>query len=509
MLALNKRLAVFSDQSPTETDKIRQNTGQKRRNLEMKASRFFTRAALWIMAVLLCFLPGTSARADTYATWGDCATTVTFFAVSTGNGSVTFLQSKGSCIETNKTYQAYGLTETKEEWGKYHIQIVAPSGASYTEEWNKTSYGSKYTVQLPFAGTYRITLTPYTGQEMTDSWSGNQFVRWATVPEWWITGTEGCSCFERDPNAQIYTSGTVDLYYYIDGKLDDFQTVILYASQEIAPKAISGYVCTSGSQSVSFDPYTGQCTPSSLSFFYTKGYGSGTVTISYYKDGYYSESQTKTISSSQYIWPKSISGYTCTSGGQYVTFDPSTGSCSPSVLYFYYIQDTPATVVAPYDWDTQFKPGTATAIADGKIDNENRYLHLPDLYDDNPSTSFWWLIWKSERTDDIPEISALFHNATVSAVGIRNGNTSSEAAYETYAKARKFLVRIYYSGGVKDTYITLENTYSRNYQKCSLGGTYSGVTRIDFFLDGGGESCVYLGKTETYYIHISDMQFYE
>lgn len=240
----------------------------------------------------------------------------------------------------------------------------------------------------------------------------------------------------------------------------------------------------------------------------------GIVNLYYYIDGNYYSSETKTISSSQYISPKTISGYTCTSGSQYVSFDSSTGNCSPSTISFYYSKDAapaPAPgglIVMPYDWDTQFKPGTATRIYNGKVDNENRYKRLPYLYDNDASTSFYWVIWKTERTDDIPEISALFNGATVSSVGIRNGNTKSQSNYYKYARVSRFRVRIYCSIGVRETYITLNDNFTKDYQKCDLGGTYSGVTRIDFFLDGGKNEGFYTGSSETYYIHISDMQFY-
>ena len=243
------------------------------------------------------------------------------------------------------------------------------------------------------------------------------------------------------------------------------------------------------------------------------------VTISIYKDGIFSNSFSRTIYSNTYIAPEEISGYTCISSGQTVTFDRTTGKCSPSSITFYYNKNTTSSlsnatslssrVVTPCSWDTQFKPGTATAICEGKIDNENKYVRLPNLCDNNASTSFWWLIWKSERTDSVPEITAYFDNDTVSSVGIRNGNTNSQFDYYKYARVRRFKIRIFYgSGYYQDTYITMNDNYSRDYQKFNLGGTYSNVTRIEFYLDGGANEGFYSGNSETYYIHIADMQFY-
>lgn len=167
-------------------------------------------------------------------------------------------------------------------------------------------------------------------------------------------------------------------------------------------------------------------------------------------------------------------------------------------------------LVFPAGWDTQFKPSTATAVCEGKISNEGRYANLYNLADNDPSTTFWWLIWRSERTDNVPEITAFFHGDTIGAVAVRPGNLTSSSAYYRYARPCRFRLRLYLtSGGATDTWISFPDRYSLDYAVCSLPcGPIANVSRVEFFLDGGANEAFYTGSEETYYIHVADIQFY-
>ncbi len=157
-------------------------------------------------------------------------------------------------------------------------------------------------------------------------------------------------------------------------------------------------------------------------------------------------------------------------------------------------------IVYPSSWDTQFKPALSSGM------NSEQYLNLNNLSDNNRYTTFWWVIWYSERTDSYPELTAYFNNETVSSIGIRNGHPYQ---YYEYARLKRFRVEIYtYGAYAGSTYIYLDDINSGNYQNCSLGRTYSGVTKMDFFLDGGTNEGFYAGNTEKYIIYIADMQFY-
>ncbi len=459
------------------------------------------------------------AGADMYAITGDGQTNVFFYVESYGNARVTFTQNEGKCTELSYTHLWDGITGEEEEWGKYHILILGPSGEYSIQNWDNTFNGSSFSIDLRQAGVYSVQFIPYTASEMTESWTLDKFISWTVQPRWWVSDWTNCRVSETKPGSGQQASGAVTVYSYVNGAIYQSTSVAVNSSRYIDPPYIEGCTCDSGSQYVYFNKTTGACSPSSVSFYYTRkpAYTSGTVIVNMYQGHSYVSTYKETITSSQYIQPRSMKGYTCASGNVYVTFDPNTGLCSPDALYLFYEPASSASssytsygsIAYPTQWDTQYKPGTATHISEGKVDNENRYLNLPYLSDNNPSTSFWWLIWYDERTDDVPEISVYFNRETVSSVGIRNGKLTSQADYYNCARVKRFRVRIFSNIGIEDAYLNLDDVYSRDYQVCSLGKTYRGVTKMEFFLDGGSNKGMYPGNKETYYIHISDMQFYK
>ena len=327
-----------------------------------------TKTTLCILLLVLSVLCLSAAFADdTYATGGDGKTTVCFYVESRGSAKVYFSQTEGKCYEfgTQLFNGEYGLAS---EWGKYHIRITDPDGYISTEDWNKTYYGGSFSISLKKTGVYRVRVIPYTDEEINDTYLIDKFMGWSTQPSWWISDTKNCTCSATDP-AVRYDSGTVTIRCF-DEYGNFFQSIPLTIrnSQYIAPYKLVGYEAISTSSVyVTLDRSTGTCSPSTIDFYYRKStpvQKPGTVTIyGVDESGWNFHVEKRTIYSSQTIDPPSISGYKTVSTGKYVTYDASTGTCSPSVLYFYYQSNrTPDPVVpgpsgssgAPYRFPTAY-----------------------------------------------------------------------------------------------------------------------------------------------------------
>ena len=194
-----------------------------------------------------------------------------------------------------------------------------------------------------------------------------------------------------------------------------------------------------------------------------------------------------------------------------VVHDPKkfAGVCVRPALWYSLTGDTQpdpvpsGQVVYPYDWDTEFKPGNPISQY-----NTDRYKRLGNVGDDNYSSTYEWLIYSSERGDDIPELTAYFNGDTVSSIGIRNGNLKNVNEYYKYSRASRFTVMIYdYYGKVDSVQINIPDIYTQDYQVFSLGKTYTGVRRIEFWLNefNYDETNTTAGK---YLLYIADIQFY-
>ncbi len=180
----------------------------------------------------------------------------------------------------------------------------------------------------------------------------------------------------------------------------------------------------------------------------------------------------------------------------------------PAVTAAPVVTPTPVTRVraVPWGWDTQFSPEHSKYA-----DNQKGADRLSRLYDQNPRTSFWWIIWNSERTDDVPELTAYFNGDTVSAVGIVNGYPGTREEYSSYARIRRLRADIYDVYGHKDSvYLRVSDQYPQQTQVISLGRTYTGVSKIELWMAGGLDDCVYYGQSPNQYIvHITDLAFYQ
>ncbi len=452
-----------------------------------------------------------AAFAENYATSGNGSDSTCFFVISNGNASVKLRQTEGMCHELSYTHLIDGIQGDEEEWGKYHIYVSTPNGSTYVEDWDKTFNGDSYTVYLSGTGTYLILVVPYTAGEMTESWTLDKFLGWTTEPYWWVDETSNC-----------YTQTSLTASIYVQQIDSDTGAVLSSRTETVkngnntvyAGSAPAEYDLISKSGINVYVDNNGRPDQNSIAFYYQrKAPASATVTVYCYDtDGNYLKSYTETITSSERIYPHSINGYYSPNSSEYISF--SNGNCSPSSVNFYYQPYTPSSgssgsstggqLVQPYTWDTQFRSGTTGP----ETYNENRYKKLGNLWDDDYRTSFDWLIWNSERHDDIPELTAYFSNATVSSIRIRNGFLKNANDYYQYARASGLTIRVYDSyGGCCSTSISIPDEYTTNYRQFSLGGTYANVSRIEIWLDSFNYNKS-ADSDHKYVIHIADVQFY-
>ena len=285
-------------------------------------------------------------------------------------------------------------------------------------------------------------------------------------------------------------------------------TETLTASKTVNPQAISGYNIASEGQYVSYSD--GTCSPASISFSYKKIPAPATLTIRCIdNNGNVIRTDKESITANKTITPPVITGYTALSPSQQVTY--SDGKCSPAQIDFQYQigssvkPGTNPRMAYPASWDTQFKPGTATHN-DGS--NADRIQRIANLYDDDASTSFFWMIYTREMQDNIPEFTAYFNGDSISGIGIRNGNLKSSNAFKQYARPKMMDVRIYdASGNVYKTTLTIPDGYSKDYREFSFGTTYTNVSRVEICFTE--KSYFYYGSAQTNVCHIADIAFFK
>lgn len=218
------------------------------------------------LLVLLALITITTASADTYALYGDGATTTCFYVESYGDAKIWLTQTEGLCHELSYTHLIDGLEGDEEEWGKYHFYISAPNGAQSVWDWDKTFHGQDFTLTLSGTGIYTIRVVPFIGSEMTQSWTLDQFIGWTVLPQWRITSWQNCAVSEK--SFRQY-SGTVEIRcYHENGNLIDTRVLTIISSQTIKPPTLNGYYPTTTGQYVALDPSTGKCSPSTVSFRY-------------------------------------------------------------------------------------------------------------------------------------------------------------------------------------------------------------------------------------------------
>lgn len=159
--------------------------------------------------------------------------------------------------------------------------------------------------------------------------------------------------------------------------------------------------------------------------------------------------------------------------------------------------------VVPTSWEVE-KRGTS-AIG----------WHIGNLFDGRWDTTMGFVCWAKQATNDIPDISLFFNNATIKDIWVRNGFQSDDRL--DYARIRQLDVTVWSgdtSYGVQkfrnmvDSIETEErsaNMYD-GYQRLSLKKQYKNVTRVDLVIHGWYEGPE--NKKETRYkMQIADMIF--
>lgn len=122
--------------------------------------------------------------------------TSVFFVSSSSASTVTLSQTKGECLLTSYTKPLNGFTGTAQEWGKYRIDCVHLDSWSTTSfTWDNTYFNETYTLTLTAPGDYYVVVTPFTADEMTDSYLLDQFNGWTTPPYWTVTSCMNCSVY--------------------------------------------------------------------------------------------------------------------------------------------------------------------------------------------------------------------------------------------------------------------------------------------------------------------------
>jgi hypothetical protein len=336
--------------------------------------------------------------------------------------------------------------------------------------------------------------------EISGYWYYDEFEYWISDATWKVDAEKNCAAYYGYGSAR-YNVMCYDEY----GSLIRSATETVSSSVTVNPPAISGYTTISSSQYVSFDHNTGTCSPSTVSFYYRKNAPSSATLYIYCYDEYGSSlgTYTESINSSRTINPPSINGYTANSSGRSVTFNSSTGTCSPSDISFFYQKNStsqisrpePTSNPIPTSWDTKYKPGVSDKNPNG-IDNLSR------LTDGNSGTVFGYTLYNSDKKNGLPDFTANFNGSSVSGIKIRNGDGGD---YYRYMRINTFYVKVYTnSGSYTESTMTVPDSPSSDYYSFSFRQRYSGVTRIEIYITdrhtGSGE--------DTNRVRIRDIAFY-
>ncbi len=226
--------------------------------------------------------------------------------------------------------------------GYEQTYLWAPSATlnTYTVE-----RGQSLVVSLPYTGNYTVTVTPLSRQEINGSyWPQNRFHYWLKDASWILSRTSNCQVVSGSGGIQPAAGGTVTVYCYDIARnyIQTYTESVTY-SKTIYPKEIPGYKSASSSgQYISYS--NGACNPGFVAFYYIKEAAYGSVTVYCYDaNGQLIRQYTETVTESKMIYPQTISGYTSSSSGQFITF--SGGACSPASVTFYYQNAQPGPAV--------------------------------------------------------------------------------------------------------------------------------------------------------------------
>ena len=433
-----------------------------------------------------------------YTLSGSSTQTVTLY--SSGNmsaTSVTFFYSKVATptpMPTSATCMVYYYDSTGRNLSSRSVtctlgtnNITAPSSVTYG--------GAQYDLISPATQT----VTMYSNGSLSANSLSFYYSKRAT-PTPYVPTTAECTVYYRTSSGNILQTRSV--------------TCTMGNNNVTAP----GTLTYSGVQYNLISPATqtvtmysnGALSTNSVTFYYSQQAATGAVTIRQIDTASRATitSRTETLSTGTHtVYAGSTpSGYTPVGSTSATVTVTSTGAVSPSVVTFEYKRNgsvdpiTPPPSaggrVYPSSWDTQFKPGTSKS--------ERSISTLPRIEDDSLYTSFYYTMWSSEKSDDIPELTAFFNGQTVSSIGIVPGDVTSESSYYNKAKPCNATVVVTCDQGRVTKDITIRVGYTTKEQTFSLG-TCTGVTRIDIFFRG-----VNIGQDgdTKYEVHVSELHFY-
>ena len=325
----------------------------------------FGKKWLLILAGILLLVLACSAAslADTTGDIGGTTSAAVSFDVATTGNSSGYIKLGGTRGTANiADYDFYGSFsgyKTEDAFGFFRVEVVK-TGYSQTYVWapsasmstNGAETSPSLVIVFPVQGTYRVTVTPLAQNEINGVyWAQNRFQSWAKPASWTVSREVNCHCSNPTGGTGIPTAaGRVAVYCYDANNtfLTSYYEEVA-ASRTVYPKEISGYSPTTGGQYVTLT--NGVCNPSALTFRYQKSQGSATLTVYCYDtEGSYIRTYTETVTASRTVYPQEISGYTATSGGQYVTY--SNGMCSPASVTFRYQKNQAYGTVTVYCYDT-------------------------------------------------------------------------------------------------------------------------------------------------------------
>lgn len=425
----------------------------------------FKRICALAGALILCLTAAAAARADGFATYGTAQQDISFYVSATGPATVTLTQSGMGLAEKQYVYNT-ASTASEYVYAQYTVLYKGTQDAYWKQgaAWSAASC----TLSFPRADVYTVRVLPTQIQNMPSAQAQWRYSRWITVPAWYVSGVKNCGVYSSYPYSQ-------PVYY----------TATPRPTATPAP-----YI------------YTG--VPVTLNFWDENGVFMG-AEVQYLTPGTHPVQTSRTFSH-----------YTLIGVSSNTVYVGNNGVANPSVVHLYYRYQPPATVapkaptprpvpvtgngrkeVRPYLWDTQYKEGTSAK-------NAKQGKNLPNLYDNNPATTFQWTVWQSEWKDSVPEITAYFNGDTVGAIAIRNGDASSAKNFAKRARGTQWRVRVWTRlGQYQDTVINLSSSYSADYQIKSLNQKYTDVERIELFLVR-----YKTGSSSTNGLYISDMKFY-
>lgn len=155
-----------------------------------------------------------------------------------------------------------------------------------------------------------------------------------------------------------------------------------------------------------------------------------------------------------------------------------------------------SSVIYPYEYTTQFQ--------DDVKGSKCKPSQMKMIFDNNHSTNYYWTIWRSVYSDDIPEFTLSFNGVTINGLNIRTGNLANEQSYYSSARLKNISLDIISNGEIQHEYITLPDRYSLDYHQIRFARSCQDVTSIKIWYHDAYKG---IGESENH-CYITDLEFY-